>query len=93
LLRPIADLRSQYYLTLDVADRPGVLAAVASVFGEHHVSIRSMEQTGLGVDARLLFITHMALEADVSATLRALRDLDTVERVGSVLRVIGSELA
>ncbi len=93
VLRPIADLRSQYYLTLDVADRPGVLAAVASVFGEHHVSIRSMEQTGLGVDARLLFITHMALEADVSATLRALRDLDTVERVGSVLRVIGSELA
>ncbi|MHB1884337.1 MAG: homoserine dehydrogenase [Acidimicrobiales bacterium] len=93
VLRPIADLRSQYYLTLDVADRPGVLAAVASVFGEHHVSIRSMEQTGLGVDARLVFITHMALEADVSATLRALRDLDTVERVGSVLRVIGSELA
>jgi len=90
-LRSIAELRSQYYLTLDVADRPGVLAAVASVFGEHRVSIRSMEQTGLSGEARLVFITHAAVEADFSATLEALRDLDSVERIGSVLRVIGPE--
>ncbi len=90
-LRPIAELHSQYYLTLDVADRPGVLAAVASVFGDHNVSIRSMEQTGLNTEARLVFITHMALEADVSATLIALGGLDSVERIGSMLRVIGPE--
>jgi homoserine dehydrogenase len=90
-LRSIAELRSQYYLVLDVADRPGVLAAVASVFGEHRVSIRSMEQTGLSGEARLVFITHTAVEADFSATLEALRDLDSVERIGSVLRVIGPE--
>lgn len=90
-LRPISELRSQYYLTLDVVDQPGVLASVASVFGDHHVSIRSMEQTGLTGEARLVFITHTALEADVSATLEALRDLDSVERIGSVLRVIGPE--
>jgi len=92
-LRPIAELHSQYYLTLDVADRPGVLAAVASVFGEHNVSIRSMEQTGFHREARLVFITHMALEADVAATLSELRGLDSVERVGSMLRVIGPEPA
>jgi len=90
-LRPMSELRMQYYLTLDVADRPGVLAAVARIFGEHRVSIRSMEQVGLGGEARLVFITHTALEADVQATLVALADLDAVERVGGLLRVIGPE--
>jgi len=90
-LRPITELYSQYYLTLDVADRPGVLAAVASVFGQHRVSIRSMEQIGLAGEARLVFITHPALEADLQATLRELARLEAVERIGSVLRVIGDE--
>ncbi len=79
-LRPISELHSQYYLTLDVADRPGVLAAVASVFGEHRVSIRSMEQVGLAGEARLVFITHTALEADLQATLGELASLEAVER-------------
>jgi homoserine dehydrogenase len=90
-LHPIAELSGQYYLTLDVLDRPGVLAAVASVFGDNSVSIRSMEQTGLGDEARLVFITHAALEADVQSTLAALASLDSVKRLGSVLRVIGPE--
>jgi len=91
-IRPMSELRTQYYLTLDVTDRPGVLAAVAHVFGDHHVSIRSMEQVGLGLEARLVFITHTALEADVQATLASLSELDVVERIGGVLRVIGPEL-
>ena len=90
-VRPISELRTQYYLTLDVKDQPGVLAAVAHVFGEHHVSIRSMEQIGLGGGARLVFITHTALEADVQATLASLAGLDVVARVGVLLRVIGPE--
>ena len=90
-VRPISELRSQYYLTLDVKDQPGVLAAVAHVFGEHHVSIRSMEQIGLGGGARLVFITHTALEADVQATLASLAELDVVARIGVLLRVIGPE--
>ena len=48
-----------------------------------------MEQEGLGDEARLIFITHVAREADVQATLHDLRDLDVVHRVGSVLRVVG----
>ena len=71
--------------------RERVLAAVARVFGEHHVSIRSMEQIGLGGGARLVFITHTALEADVQATLTSLAGLDVVARVGVLLRVIGPE--
>ena len=87
-IRPIDDAMCEYYLNLEVADRPGVLAAVAGVFGRHEVSIRTMEQEGLGDEARLIFITHVAREADVQATLRDLRELDVVDRVVSLLRVI-----
>ncbi|MGI8793560.1 MAG: homoserine dehydrogenase [Acidimicrobiales bacterium] len=90
-LRPIDDLVSQYYLNIEVADRPGVLAAVAGVLGDHGVSIRSMEQEGLGGEARLIFITHRARERDMQATIAALRELDSVDRIGSLLRVIGPE--
>jgi homoserine dehydrogenase len=87
-LRPIDDLTSEYYINLEVADRPGALARVAGVFGDHAVSIRSMEQEGLGEEARLVFITHEAVERDVQATLHTLRELEVVDRVASVLRVI-----
>jgi homoserine dehydrogenase len=70
-----------------------VLAAVAGVFGDHGVSIRSMEQLGLHDEARLVFITHQATERDVQATLAALRQLWAVERIGSLLRVTGGEQA
>ena len=88
-IRPIADLETAYYLALEVDDRPGVLAAVAAVFGEHGVSIRSMEQEGLGSEARITFITHRARERDLRATLDDLRGLDAVRNVGSVLRALG----
>ncbi|HEX5267709.1 MAG TPA: homoserine dehydrogenase [Acidimicrobiales bacterium] len=91
VIRPIDELRSQYYLSIDVVDRPGVLAAVAQVFGGHQVSIRSMEQTGLADEARLIFITHTAREADLQATITGLHQLDVVKRVGSLLRVAGPE--
>ncbi len=90
-IRPIEELRCQYYINLDVVDRPGVLAAVASVFGENEVSIRSMEQVGLGEEAHLVFVTHTAREGAVQATLHGLGALDAVERIGGLLRVIGPE--
>lgn len=90
-IRPIDELSSQYYLDLTVDDRPGVLAAVATVFGGHGVSIRSMEQFGMGAEARLVFITHTARERDMQATIHDLRKLPPVERIGSLLRVIGPE--
>ncbi|HEX4904287.1 MAG TPA: homoserine dehydrogenase [Acidimicrobiales bacterium] len=92
-IRPIDDVRSEYYLNLEVADRPGVLHAVSGVFAEHGVSIRSMEQevldeSGQG-EARIVFITHDAAESSVQATLHDLRQLDVVTAVTSVLRVVG----
>jgi homoserine dehydrogenase len=97
-MRPVDELRSPYYVNLEVRDRHGVLAAVAGVFGAHQVSIRSMEQEALPVGeggnagvARLIFITHAAREADVRATLHELRSLDDVVSVGSVLRVVGAD--
>lgn len=91
VIHPMDQTSSQYYLSLEVADRPGVLAAVAGIFGEHGVSIRSMEQEGLGDEARLIFITHRAVERDMQATMRALRELDAVDRIGTLLRVAGQE--
>jgi homoserine dehydrogenase len=90
-MRPQLDLRSAFYLSMDVADRPGVLAAVAKVFGDHDVSIRAMEQVGLADEARLIFLTHRAREGDLLATIDELRLLQAVDRVSGVLRVIGEE--
>ncbi len=88
-VRAQEDLRSAFYLSMDVADRPGVLAAVATIFGEHNVSIRAMEQVGLAEEARLIFLTHVAREGDLLATIDELRQLQAVDRVSGVLRVIG----
>ncbi|HZQ85347.1 MAG TPA: ACT domain-containing protein, partial [Acidimicrobiales bacterium] len=90
-LRPVDELTAQYYFTVDVLDRPGVLEQVAGATARHDVSIQSMVQDGLGDEARLIFITHTARERDMQATLDDLRHLDVVERVGTLLRVIGSE--
>jgi homoserine dehydrogenase len=90
-IRPVDETSSQFYLSLDAADQPGVLAAIAGVFGTHEVSIQSMQQKGHDAEARLIFVTHVAKEAAMAATIRDVRELDTVERVGSVLRVVGGE--
>ena len=93
-LKPILaidDVESQFYLMMEVPDRPGVLHAISGVFAEHGVSIRSMQQRERGDDARLVFVTHKAKESDLRATVRALRDVEQVHRVGAVLRVIGEE--
>jgi homoserine dehydrogenase len=89
-IRPIDETSAEYLLSLDVADQPGVLHAVTGAFAANGVSIRAAEQEGIGPEARLVFITHLALEADVQATVRALRELDVVRRIGGFIRVIGS---
>lgn len=88
---PIDEVQSQYYLTLDASDQSGVLAAIAGVFGAHDVSIQSMQQKGEGDAAHLIFVTHAAREADMRATIQAVKELDVVRKVGSLVRVIGGE--
>ncbi|MGI9051543.1 MAG: homoserine dehydrogenase [Ilumatobacteraceae bacterium] len=89
-IRPIDETSAEYLLRLEVADRPGVLHAVTGVFAANDVSIRAAEQEGIGDDARLVFITHVAREAAVQATVHGLRELDVVRSVGGLLRVIGT---
>jgi homoserine dehydrogenase len=88
-IRPIDETSAEYLLSMEVADRPGVLHAVTGVFARHDVSIRAAEQEGINPDARLVFITHTAREAAMQATVRELRSLPEVRSVGSLLRVIG----
>ena len=82
------DLSSVFYLSIDVRDEPGVLAQVAGVFGRHNVSIQSMEQSGFGQEARLSFLTHVALTRDVTATLHELDLVVSVDSIGACIRVI-----
>jgi homoserine dehydrogenase len=90
-IRAIENVESQFYLQMEVADRPGVLHAITGEFGSREVSVRSMRQRGIGDDARLIFATHKAREADLRDAVRAVDGLEVVHRVGSVLRVIGDE--
>ena len=90
VIRPIDETSSEYLLSMEVADKPGVLHAVTGAFANNGVSIRAAEQEGIGADARLVFITHEAKESDLQATVRQLRDMDVVKQVGGLLRVIGA---
>jgi homoserine dehydrogenase len=90
-IRPIEETSAQYYVLMRVADRPGVLAAIALVFAEHQVSIKSVWQEGHGDEAQIVLVTHRAGEGDLQATVRDLRALEVVEEVSSVLRVEAAE--
>jgi homoserine dehydrogenase len=91
VIRNIESMYSQYYILLNVADQPGVLARVADAFGANNVSIRSVWQEGAADQAQLVMITHRALERDVQSTLSTLRSLSEVTDIASVMRVEGGE--
>jgi homoserine dehydrogenase len=88
-VRPIADTPTRYHVSLDVADKPGVLATVAQEFARHEVSIATVRQDGHGDAATLVIVTHSAPDAALSATIAALRVMPAVRGVTSVLRVEG----
>jgi homoserine dehydrogenase len=86
---PIGDVLTRYHISLDVSDKAGVLAAVAGVFAQHGVSIATVNQSGRGNQAVLVIVTHAAPDRALAATVAALRALDIVRAVASVLRVEG----
>ena len=89
-LRPMGETVTRYHVSLDVADRSGVLAQVATAFARHEVSIETVRQEKHGTDdAVLVIVTHQATDAALSATVESLRGLDVVRRVLSVMRVEG----
>ena len=88
-IRPIGEALTRYHISLDVADRAGVLATVAGVFASHGVSIATVHQAGRGNEAKLVIVTHTATDAALAATVAQLRALEMVRAVASVLRVEG----
>ena len=86
---PIGHVVTRYHLSLEVADVAGVLAKIAQCFAEHDVSIQTVRQQGREADAQLVIVTHRATDAALSATVEALRGLDVVRDVTSVMRVEG----
>jgi homoserine dehydrogenase len=88
-IRPMGDVMTRYHVSLDVADKAGVLASVANVFADHDVSIATVRQSGRDAGAQLVIVTHTAPDAALRATVEDLRALDIVRSVASVLRVEG----
>ena len=95
-IAPIGFIPTRYYVNMNVADRPGVLSAVAAEFSKREVSIAEVRQEGM-VDeggqrcgARIVVVTHQATDAALSETVAALRDLEVVQSINSVLRMEGT---
>ncbi len=89
---PMGDVRSRYYIRLTVNDQPGVLAKIATIFGEQSISIGSVIQKETDLDAgtaELVIMTHTAVERSMQAALKMFESLDSVRRVSSFIRVEG----
>jgi homoserine dehydrogenase len=84
----VTDVESAFYLSLDVADHPGVLARVAEILGLQGVSVKSVLQKGLGEDARLAMVMHPVLESRFHAAVEMIAGLDFVRTRPRVIRVI-----
>jgi homoserine dehydrogenase len=82
---------TKWYVRLEVADQPGVLAQIADAFGRADVSIKSVWQEGTADEATLLIVTHRAPEARQQEALAAVRELDCVNAVAAAIRVESEE--
>ncbi len=87
----VADVPSSFYLYLEVADRPGVLARIATVLGDHDVSVKSVVQRGEGDEARLVMVVHECLESRFTAAIEALEALDDLRSPPRSIHVIEEE--
>ncbi len=88
---PMGETLTRYHVSLDVDDRPGVLAPVAEAYARHDVSIETVRQASRGQEAQLVIVTHTARDAALAATVRDLEALSVVRAVASVMRVEGEE--
>ncbi len=91
VLEIVHDVVSSFYLHLEVADEPGVLAAVAQALAAHRVSVKSVVQKGLGEQARLVMVLHPVLESQFFAAARTISKLDVLRAPPRAIRVIEEE--
>jgi len=90
-VQPMGNTPTRYHISLDVADKAGVLSQVAAVFAEHDVSIAAVRQEGRTEDASLVIVTHAATDAALRSTVDKIGGLPVVRDVVSVMRVEGEE--
>jgi homoserine dehydrogenase len=90
-VKPVSEAMTSYYISLQVADKPGVLAQISQKIADNNVSIQTVRQDGLENDAQLVIRTHKALEKDLAKTLEDLRNLDAVREISDYMRVEGED--
>jgi homoserine dehydrogenase len=90
-LEIVEDVVSAFYLHLDVADQPGVLAQVARVLADDGVSVKSVVQKGLGEQARLVMVVHPVLESQFEAAIKQLATLAVLRSPPRAIRVLEEE--
>ena len=90
-LEIVSDVVSGFYLHLEVADEPGVLALVAQVLSDHGVSVKSVVQKGMSAPARLVMVTHPVLESGFFAAMDEISRLDALRAPPRSIRVIEEE--
>ncbi len=86
----IESTKTKFLIRLEVADKAGVLAAIATVFANHGVSIQTVNQAGRNNDAEVTIVTHRATEGELKATVASLKAMDMVNKISSVIRVEGA---
>jgi homoserine dehydrogenase len=91
VLPVVSDVSSSFYLHLEVADRPGVLAKIAQLLGEGEISVKSVVQRGIGDDARLVMVVHECLESRFAAALEQIAELEDLRSPPRAIRVIEEE--
>lgn len=90
-VKSVDNALTSYYISLQVEDKPGVLAQISQKIADNKVSIQTVRQDGLEDDAQLVIRTHIALEKDLAKTLEALRNLDAVKEISDYMRVEGEQ--
>ena len=85
--KAMKDVYSSWFIRLSVKDEPGVLATIASLFGDNNVSIESVIQEGRGDNAELVLVTHEAAEEDLTSSIDSSANLESVSSVTSTIRV------
>jgi homoserine dehydrogenase len=89
-IAPIETTKTKFLIRLVVQDKPGVLAAIAQVFAAQGVSIQTVDQNGRDADAELIIVTHLATEGELKSTVDALKQMNIVSKISSVIRVEGA---
>ncbi|AFZ25631.1 homoserine dehydrogenase [Cylindrospermum stagnale PCC 7417] len=88
-IAPIAELVTRFYARFLTKDQPSVIGNLGTCFGKHGVSLESVVQTGVhGELAEIVVVTHDVKEGDFRQALAEIRNLEAIDSIPSLLRVL-----